>query len=62
MLSTMGGEHAVARFRREVEITARLDHPSIPPVFEAGTDLRGNHYRVNLAVASRVSFLTEPIS
>jgi len=37
-------EDVVLRFRREVEITARLDHPSIPPVYEAGTNAQGLHY------------------
>jgi serine/threonine protein kinase/regulator of sirC expression with transglutaminase-like and TPR domain len=35
---------AISRFVREVEITARLDHPSIPPVYEAGTNKNGEHY------------------
>jgi formylglycine-generating enzyme required for sulfatase activity len=34
----------VLRFRREAEITARLVHPSIPPVYEAGTTACGRHY------------------
>lgn len=29
------------RFVREAEVTARLDHPAIPPVHEAGTDATG---------------------
>lgn len=32
------------RFRREVEITARLDHPGIPPVFDAGTTALGQQF------------------
>jgi tetratricopeptide (TPR) repeat protein/predicted Ser/Thr protein kinase len=38
------GPRSVARFLRESEITARLDHPAIPPVYEAGTDTSGRHY------------------
>jgi tetratricopeptide (TPR) repeat protein len=34
----------VARFFREAELTARLDHPSVPPVYEAGTDAAGRPY------------------
>ncbi|MGE0710444.1 MAG: protein kinase [Planctomycetota bacterium] len=34
-------ETSTRRFRREVEVTARLDHPSVPPVYEAGTTRDG---------------------
>lgn len=34
----------ITRFRREASITARLDHPSVPPVYEAGTTADGQHY------------------
>lgn len=32
------------RFRREIEITAKLDHPAIPAVYEAGTTATGEQY------------------
>lgn len=38
------GRKAVQRFLRESKITAALDHPSIPPVYEAGTNSEGEHY------------------
>ncbi|MDF1662269.1 MAG: protein kinase [Planctomycetota bacterium] len=38
------GRKAVQRFLRESKITAGLDHPSIPPVYEAGTNSEGEHY------------------
>lgn len=34
------------RFIREASITARLNHPSIPPVYEAGKVASGQHYMV----------------
>src|ERR1044071_3401814 len=35
---------AIARFVREAKIQARLDHPSIVPVHEMGTDTAGHPY------------------
>lgn len=32
------------RFERETKLTANLDHPSIPPVFQAGTTAKGELY------------------
>ncbi|MDF1663160.1 MAG: protein kinase, partial [Planctomycetota bacterium] len=34
------------RFIREATITARLNHPAIPPVYEAGKVASGQHYMV----------------
>ncbi|RMG15222.1 MAG: hypothetical protein D6731_08820 [Planctomycetota bacterium] len=34
----------VRRFRREIKVTARLDHPGIPAVFEAGRTPDGQDY------------------
>jgi serine/threonine protein kinase len=41
----------VRRFRRETVVTARLDHPCIPPVYEAGTTPSGTHYLLMRFVA-----------
>jgi serine/threonine-protein kinase len=42
--STTPSHDAVARFFREARIQARLDHPSIVPVHELGTDAEGTPY------------------
>lgn len=34
----------ISRFKREIHITAYLDHPAIPPVFDAGTTVDGEPY------------------
>jgi tetratricopeptide (TPR) repeat protein/predicted Ser/Thr protein kinase len=34
----------VRRFRRELLISARLDHPGIPPIYSAGRTSTGHHY------------------
>lgn len=39
-------ELAVKRFLREVKITARLEHPNIPPVYEVGKTTSGQLYMV----------------
>lgn len=36
--------YAVERFLREIKITARLDHPAIPPVYDSGTNVKGQHF------------------
>jgi serine/threonine-protein kinase len=43
-LSTTPSGDAAARFLREARIQARLDHPSIVPVYELGTDADGTPY------------------
>lgn len=39
-----GRKERLFRFLREGQITARLEHPAIPPVYEAGTNSAGEHY------------------
>lgn len=41
------------RFRREVEITARLEHPSIVPLYDAGTTADGRPFYVMRRVTGR---------
>ncbi|MCO5170563.1 MAG: tetratricopeptide repeat protein [Planctomycetes bacterium] len=43
----------VARLRREAAITARLEHPAIPPVYEAGTTPDGLPYLAMRVVEGR---------
>ncbi len=42
MRPTMVSERALARFQHEVQLLARLQHPSVAQVYEAGTFERGN--------------------
>ncbi|MDF1663479.1 MAG: protein kinase [Planctomycetota bacterium] len=46
LLLEEGDELAIKRFLREVKITARLEHPNIPPVYEVGKTTSGQHYMV----------------
>ena len=46
-------EQLAARFAREAEITARLDHPSIVPVFASGFDNEGRCYYTMRLVRGR---------
>ncbi|MBX3470119.1 MAG: tetratricopeptide repeat protein [Planctomycetes bacterium] len=46
----------IRRFEREAEVMARLEHPAIPPLYEAGTDARGQRYLLMRKVAG------EPLS
>ncbi|MCA8926398.1 MAG: protein kinase [Planctomycetes bacterium] len=43
----------VERFRREAEITARLSHPAIPPVYDAGQTREGLDYLLMRHVSGR---------
>lgn len=55
----------VQRFRREAQITAKLDHPSVPPVHDAGVTATGHHYMIMKKIAGETyakviqSFLTK---
>ncbi|MDF1663279.1 MAG: protein kinase [Planctomycetota bacterium] len=44
LLQDQGGRERLSRFQREGRITARLEHPAIPPIYEAGTNCAGQHY------------------
>jgi serine/threonine-protein kinase len=60
--STTVSHHAIARFLREARIQARLEHPSIVPVHELGTDADGTPYFTmkRLAGVTLAERLTEP--
>lgn len=44
VLSEKATKHSVERFLREAKITARLSHPCIPPVYDAGLTPEGHPY------------------
>ncbi|MGE0708117.1 MAG: protein kinase [Planctomycetota bacterium] len=44
LVNDPGDQELVARFVREGRVTARLDHPGVPPVFEAGATADGQPY------------------
>jgi len=48
-----GGPGTVRRFTREVQLTARLEHPSIVPLYDAGTGPDGRPYYVMRRVTGR---------
>lgn len=48
-----GGPTIVRRFQREVQITARLEHASIVPLYDAGTSVDGRPYYVMRRVSGR---------
>jgi Protein kinase domain len=50
---TYVGEEGLRRFARETQITARLEHPSIVPVYDAGVSPRGAPFYVMRKVTGR---------
>jgi hypothetical protein len=48
-----GGDPIVQRFKREVQITARLEHASIVPLYDSGTTADGRPYYVMRRVTGR---------
>ncbi len=48
-----GGPGVVQRFVREVQLTARLEHPSIVPLYDAGTTADGRPFYVMRRVSGR---------
>ncbi|MDF1661947.1 MAG: tetratricopeptide repeat protein [Planctomycetota bacterium] len=53
LLLTQDDPGALRRFIREVKVTACLDHPAIPPVYEAGKSAQGEHYMVMKLIAGQ---------
>jgi len=48
-----GGPGVARRFTREVQLTARLEHPSIVPLYDAGVTLDGRPFYVMRRVSGR---------
>lgn len=48
-----GGPTIVRRFQREVQITARLEHASVVPLYDSGTSADGRPYYVMRRVSGR---------
>ncbi len=48
-----GGASTVRRFEREVQLTARLEHPSIVPIYDAGVTPDGRPFYVMRRVSGR---------
>lgn len=46
LLDDRHSEHLESRFVREARVQGRLDHPSIPPVYDIGRDREGRPYMV----------------
>jgi serine/threonine protein kinase/Tfp pilus assembly protein PilF len=53
ILDSNANSSAVARFQREARVTAALDHPSIPAIYEAGTNSQGQHYMLMPVIRGR---------
>ncbi|MDF1666404.1 MAG: protein kinase [Planctomycetota bacterium] len=48
-----GDDEATFRFLREARLSAKLDHPAIPPVYEAGTTHEGELYLLMRLIRGR---------
>jgi hypothetical protein len=48
-----GGRGTVRRFEREVQLTARLEHPSIVPIYDSGVTADGRPFYVMRRVSGR---------
>jgi hypothetical protein len=52
-VSAKGSEGVIRRFKREIEITARLEHASIVPLYDSGTMADGRPFYVMRKVTGR---------
>ncbi|HSR95450.1 MAG TPA: serine/threonine-protein kinase, partial [Kofleriaceae bacterium] len=53
VLPRSGSANIARRFAREVQLTARLEHPSIVPVYDSGTTVDGRPFYVMRRVSGR---------